>query len=230
MLGCVHDAEDALQETLLNAWLGLPRFAGRSSLRSWLYVIATNASLKTIERRARQALPIDCAFVVDSCEQLAYPLVESVRVAHHLGMPIELEGQLASADASYEQRESVELAFVAALQHISARQMAVLILRDVFGFSAREAAETLEMTPTAVDTALQRARRAVDRRLPARSQQLTLQALEDEGLRATVERFVQAWDRADVESVVTMLTVSIKSSQARSHPNPGPGIGPIGGC
>jgi RNA polymerase sigma-70 factor (ECF subfamily) len=120
-------------------------------------------------------------------------------------MGVELEDRLTSPAARYEQRESIELAFVAALQHIPARQRAVLILRDVLGFSAREVAGTLEMTPAAVDTALQRAHKTVDDRLPARSQSATLQALGDERLREIVDRFVDAWERADVGSVVAML-------------------------
>ena len=205
MLGSVHDAEDALQETLLNAWRALPRFEGRSSLKSWLYRIATNACLKTIERRPRRVLPIDYGPAADPHDPLAQPLVESVWLEPYPGIGIELEDRLASPDARYEQRESVELAFVAALQNIPARQRAVLILRDVLAFSAKETAETLEMTPAAVDTALQRAHKTVDKRLPARSQQSTLRALGDERLREIVDAFVDAWERADVDSVVAML-------------------------
>ena len=205
MLGSVHDAEDALQEALLNAWRSLPRFEGRSSLKSWLYRIATNACLRTIERRPKRMLPIDYGPAADPHELLARPLVESVWVEPYPGMGVELEAPIASPAARYEQRESVELAFVAALQHIPARQRAVLILRDVLGFSAREVAETLEMTPAAVDTALQRAHKTVDARLPARSQQATLRALGDERLREIVDGFVDAWERADVDAVVAML-------------------------
>ncbi len=205
MLGSVQDAEDALQDTLLNAWRALPRFQGRSSLKSWLYKIATNACLKTIQRRPRRVLPIDYGPAADPHDPLAQPLVESVWLEPYPEMGIEVDDRLASPDARYEQRESVELAFVAALQHLPARQRAVLILRDVLGFSAKEAAETLEMTPAAVDTSLQRAHKTVDERLPARSQQATLQALGDERLRELVESFVDAWERADVDSVVAML-------------------------
>ena len=206
MLGSVQDAEDALQETLLNAWRALPRFQGRSSLKSWLYRIATNACLKTIQRRPRRVLPIDYGPAADPHDPLAQPLVESVWLEPYPEMGIEVDDRLASPDARYEQRESVELAFVAALQHIPARQRAVLILRDVLGFSAKEAAETLEMTPAAVDTSLQRAHKTVDERLPARSQQATLRALGDERLREIVDRFVHAWEVADVDSIVAMLT------------------------
>ena len=205
MLGSVQDAEDALQETLLNAWRALPRFEGRSSLRSWLYRIATNACLKTIERRPKRVLPIDYGPAADPHDPLAAPLVESVWLEPYPDAGIERHVGLASPDARYEQREAVELAFVAALQNIPAKQRAVLVLRDVLGFSAREVAETLEMTPAAVDTALQRAHKTVDDRLPARSQQATLHAIGDERLRELVDGFVDAWERADIDTIVAML-------------------------
>jgi RNA polymerase sigma-70 factor, ECF subfamily len=205
MLGSVQDAEDALQEALLNAWRALPRFEARGSLKAWLYRIATNACLKAIERRPKRVLPVDYGPAADPHDPLAQPLVESIWLEPYPDMGLELEDRLSSPDARYEQRESVELAFVAALQYIPGRQRAVLILRDVLGFSAKEVAATLEMTPAAVDTALQRAHKTVDERLPARSQQATLQALGDERLREMVDRFVDAWERADVGSVVAML-------------------------
>jgi RNA polymerase sigma-70 factor (ECF subfamily) len=208
MLGSVQDAEDALQETLLNAWRALggrADFEGRSSLKSWLYRIATNACLKTIERRPRRVLPIDYAPAADPHDPPAPPLVESVWIEPYPDARMELDDRRASPDRRYEQRESVELAFVAALQLIPARQRAVLILRDVLAFSAKEVAETLEMTPAAVDTALQRAHKTVDERLPAQSQADTLQAIGDEQLRELVEGFVDAWERADVDAVVAML-------------------------
>jgi RNA polymerase sigma-70 factor (ECF subfamily) len=150
-------------------------------------------------------LPIDYGPAADPHDALAQPLLESVWLDPHPDMGIELEDRLASPDARYEQRESVELAFVAALQHVPARQRAVLILRDVLGFSAKEVAETLEMTAAAVDTSLQRAHKTVDQRLPARSQQATLRALGDQRLRELVDGFVDAWERADVDSVVAIL-------------------------
>jgi RNA polymerase sigma-70 factor (ECF subfamily) len=120
-----------------------------------------------------------------------------------------LEHGLAGPEARYEQRESVELAFIAALQHLPARQRAVLILRDVLGFSAREAATMLAMTPPGIDSALQRAHKAVDERLPERSQQAMLRSLDDQGLREIVDRFVDAWERADVDAVVATLTSDV---------------------
>jgi RNA polymerase sigma-70 factor (ECF subfamily) len=205
MLGSVADAEDALQETLLRAWRGLASFEGRSSLRSWLYAIATNACLRAIERRPTRVLPIDYAPAADPHDGLGQPLVESVWVEPYPDERLGLEGGLAGPEARYEQRESVELAFIAALQHLPARQRAVLILRDVLGFSARETATTLEMTPTGVDSALQRAHKAVDERLPERSQQAMLNSLDDQALREIVDRYVDAWERADVDAVVDML-------------------------
>ena len=209
MLGSVTDAEDALQETMLRGWLGLARFEGRSSLRSWLYAIATNACLRAIERRPKRVLPIDYAPAADPHDGLAEPLVESVWVEPYPDERIGIEDGLAGPEARYEQRESVELAFIAALQHLPARQRAVLILRDVLGFSARETAATLETTPTGVDSALQRAHKAVDERLPERSQQAMLGSLNDQGLREIVDRYVDAWERADVDAVVAMLTADV---------------------
>ena len=205
MLGSVTDAEDALQEALLNAWRGLAKFEGRSSLRSWLYTIATNASLRAIERRPKRVLPIDYTPAADPHDGLAQPLVESVWVEPYPDERLGLEDGPAGPEARYEQRERVELAFIAALQYLPARQRAVLILRDVLGFSARETAAALETTPVGVDSAMQRARKAVDERLPDRSQQAVLRALDDEGLREVVDRYVDAFESADVDALVEML-------------------------
>jgi RNA polymerase sigma-70 factor (ECF subfamily) len=117
-----------------------------------------------------------------------------------------LESGLASPAARYEQSESVELAFIAALQHLPPRQRAVLILRDVLGFSAREAAEVLDATPASIDSALQRAHQTVDERLPERDQQATLRSLDDAALRRVVDGYVDAWQRDDVDALAEMLT------------------------
>src|ERR687894_917581 len=199
MLGSVTDAEDALQEALLKAWRGLPRFEGRSSLRSWLHTIATNACLRAIERRPKRVLPIDYGPAADPHDEPREPLTESVWVEPYPDEMLGLEDALAGPDARYEQRESVELAFIAALQHLPARQRAVLILRDVLGFSAREVARALNTTPAGVDSALQRAHKAVDERLPERSQQTVLRSLDDQELRQIVDGFVDAWERCDVD-------------------------------
>jgi RNA polymerase sigma-70 factor (ECF subfamily) len=181
MLGSLEDAEDALQDALLRAWRGLQGFEGRSSPRTWLYRIATNACLKAIERRP--ARPLD-----------PYP-------DDRLG----LADGYAAPEARYERRESVELAFIAVLQHLPATQRAVLILRDVLGFSAAETAEALDTTVASANSALQRARRALEQRLPERSQQATLRALGDQRLRTLVERYVDAWERGDAGAILSML-------------------------
>ena len=195
MLGSVHEAEDALQEALVRAWRGLERFEGRSSLRSWLYRIATNACLDAAQRRERRVLPVDYGPSADPHDSPGAPLVESVWVEPY-----------PDADVEVEHRESVELAFVAALQHLPPNQRATLLLREVLGFSAREVAETLDTTVASVNSALQRAREAVESRVPERSQQETLRALGDERLRALVEQYTAALQSGEVDRVLALLT------------------------
>jgi RNA polymerase sigma-70 factor, ECF subfamily len=195
MLGSVHDAEDALQETLLRAWRSLARFEGRSSLRSWLHTVATNVCLRAIERRPKRVLPIDYGpGATDPHTELGEPLTESAWIEPFPG-----------PDVDVEQRESVELAFIAALQHLPAQQRAVLILRDVLGYTGAEVAETLDTNADAVYSALQRAHKTVEERLPAQTQQATLRSLSDDGLREIVEGFVAAWERNDVDAIAGML-------------------------
>src|SRR5947208_14541469 len=124
MLGSVQDAEDAVQETLLRAWRELKRFEGRSSVRSWLYTIATSVGLRAIERRPSRVLPIDYGPPGDPDEPVHEPLVESVWMEPYPAEQLGLDESLAGPDARYEQRESIELAFIAALQHLPARQRA----------------------------------------------------------------------------------------------------------
>jgi RNA polymerase sigma-70 factor, ECF subfamily len=210
MLGSLTDAEDALQETLLRAWSGLARFEGRSSLRSWLYRIATNASLRMIEQRPKRVLPIDYGPAADPHAAFGEPLSESIWLEPYPDAQLGVEAPMLGPDARYELRESIELAFAAAFQHLPARQRAVLILRDVLGFSARETAETLDTTPVSVDSALQRAHKVIDERVPAQTQQATLRALGDSELREIVNRFADAWERNDVDAVVAMLAEDVR--------------------
>jgi RNA polymerase sigma-70 factor (ECF subfamily) len=206
MLASLPDAEDALQEALLRAWRGLPRFEGRSSLRSWLYRIATNVCLKAIERRPKRMLPSDYGPSAATRSLPVAPPFESGWIDPFPDEASGVEDGRASPEARYERRESIELAFTAALQHLPARQRAVLILRDVIGLSAGEVAEALDSTPASIYSALQRAHASVAERLPARSQQTTLRALGDVRLRALVESHVDAWERGDVASLVSLLT------------------------
>ena len=205
MLASVHDAEDALQDAMLRAWRSLKGFEGRSSLRRWLYTISTNTCLDVIHRRPKRVLPVDYGPRTDPHDGPGDPVVESVWVEPYPDETLGIEDGYAAPEARYEQRESIELAFIAALQFLPATQRAVLILREVLGFSAKEVAETLDTTTASVNSALQRARATVEERLPERSQQATLRALGDDGLRELVDRYVEAWENGDVETVVGML-------------------------
>jgi RNA polymerase sigma-70 factor (ECF subfamily) len=196
MLGSLHDADDALQDTLLRAWRGLPGFQGRSSLRTWLYRIATNVCLDAIARRPKRVLPIDYGPGEPEAAGWIEPYPDAT---------IGVEDGEAAPAARYERREALELAFVAALQHLPPRQRAVLIARDVLGFSAKEAAESLDTTVASVNGALLRARRTVAERLPERSQQATLRTLGDRRLREVVERFADAFERGEVDAIVALL-------------------------
>jgi RNA polymerase sigma-70 factor (ECF subfamily) len=180
---------------LLGAWRGRAGFAGRSSLRAWLYAIATNASLRILAGRKRRELPGGTGSGDDPSAPLAEPLAESVWIEPY---PDELE--------RYEDREGVELAYVAALQLLPPNQRAVVLLRDAMGFSAKEAADALETSTASVNSALQRARATLERERPARSQQATLRALGDARSRELVAAFADAWNRADVAAIVAMLS------------------------
>jgi RNA polymerase sigma-70 factor (ECF subfamily) len=205
MLGSVHDAEDALQEAMLRAWRALPRFEGRSSLRSWLYTIATNTCLDVIAKRPKRTLPIDHGPAADPVIGSGTPLAETVWIEPYPDEVLAVQDGFASPDAVYDRRESIELAFIAALQHLPATQRAVLILREVLGFSAKEVAEALDTTVASVNSALQRARAAVADRVPEQSQQETLRRLGDEQVTRLVDRYVDAWERCDVGAFVAML-------------------------
>jgi len=209
MLGSLHDAEDALQDTLLRAWRALPGHEGRSSFRTWLHRIATNACLDAIGRRPKRVLPIDYGPPCAGGDEPDERLVDATWVEPFPDDQVGLGSGYASPEARYEQREAVELAFIAALQHLAPRQRAVLILREVLGFSAREVATSLQTTVASVNAALQRARKAIDERLPAQSQQATLRSLGDERARDLVERFSAAFERGDVDAILAMLAEDV---------------------
>jgi RNA polymerase sigma-70 factor (ECF subfamily) len=205
MLGSLHDAEDAFQDAQLRAWRGLRRFDGRSSVRTWLYKIATNTSLDVIGKRPKRVLPLDRGPASDPFDGPGEPLVETVWIEPYPDEQLGLQDGYAAPDARYEARESVELAFVAAVQFLPATQRAVLILREVLGFSAREVAEALDTSVASVNSALQRARKTVEDKMPAESQQATLRALGNDKVERIVERYMEALGNADVDAVVGML-------------------------
>ena len=162
--------------------MALPRFRAASSHRTWLYRIATNVCLDMIVRRPNRVLPIDYGPPRGATDaEPEQPVTERRWLEPYPDASLDVADDSAGPDARYEQREALELAFVAALQHLPSSQRAVLILRDVLAFSAKEAADTLNTTPASVNGALLRARRAVDERLPHRSQQVTLRALGHRG-------------------------------------------------
>jgi RNA polymerase sigma-70 factor (ECF subfamily) len=205
MLGSVEDAEDALQEALLRAWRGLPGFKGRSSVSSWLYTIATNAALDTAKHRSRRELPVDFTAAAGPQAGIAPPLTDVPWLEPYPDQWLPHDPD-SSTEARYEQREGVELAFIVALQHLPPLQRAVLLLREVVGLSAAEISSQLGASQPSVNSALQRARAAVRSGLPARSQQSALRQLGDQRTRAIVQRYAAAFEQADVNSLVSMLT------------------------
>jgi RNA polymerase sigma-70 factor (ECF subfamily) len=194
VLGSLDDAEDAFQDTLLKAWRGLSGFERRSALRGWLYRIATNACLDVIAQRRKRVLSIDSG-------QRTGPVLET--------LPAVLEAEGYAPETCYEQREAVGLAFAMALQHLPPRQRAVLVLREVLGFSAREVSRLLGLTVTSVNSALQRARRAIDERVPEKSQDASVRARPDAKVQETVQRFVNAFERGDVEAIIALLAEDV---------------------
>jgi RNA polymerase sigma-70 factor (TIGR02960 family) len=211
ILGSTHDADDALQDALIGAWKGLAGFEGRSSLRGWLYTVATHAAMRVGSRRPKRQLSLDLAPPLETTHDLGEPIAESAWLEPYPGSLVDGLGALDPA-AAYDVRESVELAFVAALQHLPATQRAVLILRDVLAFSAAEVATALETTVPAVNSALQRARAGLEARRGSDSQQQALRRLGTAGRDQLVSAFVAAWERSDVEALLDLLVEDARLS------------------
>jgi RNA polymerase sigma-70 factor (ECF subfamily) len=195
MLGSFHDAEDALQETMLRIWRGLPRYEGRSALSTWLYRIATNVCLDAIGRRPKRVLPIDGGAAIE----------QPVSIEPYADDDPGLVDSAATPDDRYEQREALERALSAAIEHLPARQRAVLLLREVLGFSAKEVSEILGSTVASTNSSLQRARRRLEERLPEQSRQASVDSRGDVTVRETVESLVDAFERGDVDTIVRLL-------------------------
>lgn len=199
MLGSAHDADDALQEALVRAWKGLATFEGRGSVRSWLYTVATRTCLDAVEGRNRRALPMDLGPASDQLVPAQQPATDVDWLGPYPTAP----------DASYEQRESVELAFVAACQHLPGNQRAALVLFEVLGFSAAEIAETMATSTASVNSALQRARRIVAEKVPDASQQQTLREIDDARLTSIVAGYSEALQRGDADALLALLTEDV---------------------
>lgn len=187
MLGSRHDAEDVVQDTLLRAWRALDRFERRASVSTWLYRICTNACLDEIERRPRRGEPL-------AVEPFPDALLERAVASGAAGGVVD-------PAARYAAREGMELALLTAIQRLPGRQRAVLILRDVLGWTGPEVAELLETTIAAVNGALQRARATVEDVVPARSARDVRRA-ED---RELLNKYVSAWERGDIDALVALL-------------------------
>jgi RNA polymerase sigma-70 factor (ECF subfamily) len=205
MLGSGFEADDAVQETMVRAWKGMDSFEGRSGVRSWLYRIATNVCLDMLRSRQRRARPMDLgpssttdAFTGEKLPEHAWvEPIPDARVLPTDGDPAELAAE----------RETIRLAFVTALQHLPARQRAVLILREVLRWQASEVAELLDTTVASVNSALQRARATLAAR-DLRSSEPSV----DEEQRALLARFVDAFERYDVSRLVSLLHEDVVQS------------------
>ncbi|GAA1609383.1 sigma-70 family RNA polymerase sigma factor [Kribbella sancticallisti] len=204
MLGSSHDADDALQDALVRAWRGLARFEGRSTLRSWLYTVATRTCLDLVESRGRRALPMDLGPSSDRAVLDDVPLTEVAWLG-----PYSADGLASGPVARYEQREAVELAFVAALQHLPGNQRAALLLFEVLGFSAAEIATMMDTSTASVNSALQRARKIVDEKIPAASQQQTIREIGDGRIQELVAGYSTAMERGDADALVALLTEDV---------------------
>ena len=215
MLGSADDAEDLVQETFLRAWRGRDGFQGRSQFRTWLYRIATNACLNQLERAPRRVLPQDVAPPVTSATDASeakgsppwapeipwlQPYPDRLLEGPEPAAPREGE-----PEAAMVSRETIELAYLAALQHLPPRQRAVLILRDVLDWSAKETAALLETSVAAVNSALQRAKATMrERGAVAREESVPSSEPSDEERRA-LRRFIEAWERDDAQALTALL-------------------------
>src|ERR1700722_11200180 len=225
ILGSVHDAEDALQEALVRAWKGIDRFEGRASVRSWLYSIATNAALDIARRRSRREFAVDGGPPAETGAERDVPLTELSWLEPYPDQWLTPGGQ-PTPEARYEQRASIELAFVAAGQELAALQRGVLLLREVAGFSAAEIAGHLGTSAASVTSALQRARVTMTARAPARSQQSALRTLGDARTRELVRDYADAMENGDIAALVGLLTDDVTWSMP-PVPTWYRGLGPV---
>jgi RNA polymerase sigma-70 factor, ECF subfamily len=200
ILGSFEDAEDMLQETFVRVWKRLDSFEGRSSLRAWLYKIATNACLDALDSRRVRGLPRELYAQGKPNDPLPQPAREVIWIEPFPDALVDPQPNI-YPEARYEVLESITLAFMAALQKLPGRQRAALLLCDVLGWSSAEAAETLDMTTAAINSALQRARETMKQPVERKSTSVRL----NEQLSALLSRYVAAWEAADSAALVAVL-------------------------
>lgn len=205
ILGSLQEAEDLVQETFLRAWRRLDTFEGRSSLRAWLYKIATNACLDALDRRkSRRTLPSTKIPAADPHAQISPPSSDPIWLEPY---PDEwLVDSAAGPEARYLASESISLAFLAALQGLPPRQRAVLILKDVLGWPAKDVSEMTGLTTSAVNSALHRARVTLSKKYHRHGMEKVARSQVDMQTQALLDQYVQAWERADVDGLVALLT------------------------
>jgi RNA polymerase sigma-70 factor (ECF subfamily) len=212
MLGSFDESEDLVQETFLRAWKNLRGFEGRSTFRAWLYRIATNACLDALDGRARRLLPHHVAAPSDPSDALP-PRTD---IAWLQPMPDRMLEPVAPSEAQPDvavvARETIELAFLAAIQHLPPRQRAVLILRDVLGWPAKQAAEVLNGSVATVNSALQRARATLREHLPERRLDWAPSTEPTEQERAVLRRYMEAVERADLNAVAELLAEDVRAT------------------
>ncbi|MEV1172358.1 sigma-70 family RNA polymerase sigma factor [Nonomuraea sp. NPDC049784] len=212
MLGSFDEAEDLVQETFLHAWKGLGGFEGRSTLRAWLYRIATNACLDALDGRARRVLPHHLTAPSDPSSGP----VPRTDIAWLQPFPDRLwepvEPSEAEPDSAAVAKETIELAFLAAIQHLPPRQRAVLILRDVLGWSSKQAATLLDGSVASVNSALQRARATLREHLPERRLEWAQSPETSEQERAVLRRYMDAVERADLAAVADLLAQEVRTT------------------
>jgi RNA polymerase sigma-70 factor (ECF subfamily) len=207
ILGSLHDAEDMVQETMLRAWKRLDTYEGRASFRAWLYKIATNVCLDTLDKRRRRAkrlLPNDLYSPSDPQKPIEPPETEILWLEP---LPDEwlADSSAVNPETRYSMHESISLAFLTALQLLPARQRAVLILKDVMDWPASEIADLLDTTTSSVNSALHRARVTLTKNYRGRKAQVSTANEPDEQTRKTLEKYVHAWQSADVNGLVALL-------------------------
>ncbi len=212
MLGSLHEAEDMVQETMLRAWRRLETYQGRASLRAWLYRIATNACLDALEKRPRRTLPVRSQPPAEPSAPPAPPLTELIWLEP---FPDDLLDDVEpTPEARYALHESITLAFLTALQLLPPRQRAVLILRDVLDWEASEVAGLLDMTVSAVNSALHRARVTLNKKYTP--EPLVNLRLADPATRALLDRYVETWEQADVPGLLALLREDVTVSMPPS--------------